>query len=69
MSDRTTASALLRLARLTAPAAALMLAGCLNFPDGPTTCSDGSPNAPDWPYCAPSEPGGHSPVDDGLDPT
>lgn len=48
---------------------ALALTGCANFPEGDTTCPGQSPNSPDWPYCAPAEPGGPGPAGDRVDPS
>lgn len=49
--------------------AALALSACAIIPAGDSICTDGGPNSPGWPYCAPSEPGGPGPVDDPIDPT
>lgn len=48
---------------------ALALAGCVNFPEGDTTCPGQGPNSPSWPYCNPADPGGPGPVDDPIDPS
>lgn len=45
------------------------LSSCLMIPDGDSTCTDGGPRNADWPYCAPSEPGGPGPADDPIDPS
>ncbi|TGY88964.1 hypothetical protein E5163_07465 [Marinicauda algicola] len=50
-------------------AGALALAGCINIPEGETTCPGQGPNSASWPYCNPAEPGGPGPVDDPIDPT
>ncbi len=47
----------------------LGLGACSIIPAGESTCTGGGPNDPGWPYCAPSDPGGPSPVDDPIDPT
>ena len=49
--------------------AVLGLGACSIIPAGESTCTDGGPNTPGWPYCAPADPGGPGPVDDPIDPT
>ncbi|MFW5661154.1 MAG: hypothetical protein ACOC05_07180 [Oceanicaulis sp.] len=59
-----------RLARLSAPFALFALLGaCAIAPGENAICTDPGPNNPGWPYCAPSDPGGHTPGDDPIDPT
>lgn len=48
---------------------AALLSACAIFPEGDAICTEGGPNSPDWPYCAPSDPGGPGPADDPIDPT
>lgn len=50
-------------------AALAALSACAMMPGDETTCTDQGPNAPGWPYCAPSDPGGPGPADDPIDPT
>lgn len=50
-------------------AALAALSACAMTPGDETTCTDRGPNSPGWPYCAPSDPGGHGPADDPIDPT
>ena len=44
------------------------LSGCIAVPSGESTCTQGGPNNPSWPYCAPSQPGGPGPADDPINP-
>ncbi|MEO1038779.1 MAG: hypothetical protein AAFX09_04480 [Pseudomonadota bacterium] len=46
----------------------LLLAGCAQLVEGPSVCTDQGISAPNWPYCAPAEPGGHGPADDPINP-
>ena len=65
-----TVSLTTRVARLAALAAiGLIASGCAQLVDAPSTCTDQGISSPSWPYCAPAEPGGHSPADDPIDPT
>jgi len=48
---------------LAAGVTALSVAACAAFPEGESTCADRGSGEASWPYCAPSEPGGHSPAD------
>jgi len=59
----------IRAARLTALAAlGLFASACAYLADAPSTCTDQGMSSPSWPYCAPAEPGGHSPADDPINP-
>ena len=48
--------------------AAISLSGCIILPEGESTCTDQGPNSGNWPYCAPSQPGGPGPADDPINP-
>jgi hypothetical protein len=46
-----------------------LMSGCVLDPGEDAICTSPGPNSPGWPYCAPSDPGGHGPADDPIDPT
>lgn len=45
------------------------VSACAIAPGEDAICTEPGPNSPGWPYCAPAEPGGHTPGDDPIDPT
>lgn len=69
MPIRVTSAAARRLATGLLLLAGLALSGCLNFPEGETTCPGQGPNSGSWPYCNPAEPGGSLPGDERIDPS
>lgn len=48
--------------------AAMSLSGCIAIYEGTdSVCPHGDPNAPNWPYCGPAQPGGSQPGHDTPD--